>query len=64
MALRTFVFSTSHFYNKMVKLRKACVFGLNTGKGGPGNTPYLDTFHAVDKILLLKVFSPRVKVLK
>ena len=23
------------------------VFGLNTGKNGPENTPYLDTFHAV-----------------
>ena len=23
------------------------VFGLNTGKYGPGKTPYLDTFHAV-----------------
>ena len=25
------------------------VFGLNTGKYGPGKTPYLDTFHAVIK---------------
>ena len=24
------------------------VFGLNAGKYGPGKTPYLDTFHAVD----------------
>ena len=23
------------------------VFGLNTGKKGPEETPYLDTFHAV-----------------
>ena len=23
------------------------VFGLNTGKYGPGKTPYLDNFHAV-----------------
>ena len=23
------------------------VFGLNTGKYGPGKTPYLDAFHAV-----------------
>ena len=22
-------------------------FGLNTGKYGPGKTPYLDTFHSV-----------------
>ena len=25
------------------------IFGLNTGKYGPGKTPYLDTFHAVIK---------------
>ena len=23
------------------------IFSLNTGKYGPGKTPYLDTFHAV-----------------
>ena len=27
------------------------VFGLNTGKYGPEITPYLDTFHASNKIL-------------
>ena len=26
------------------------VFGLNTGKYGPEITPYLDTFHAVNKL--------------
>ena len=26
------------------------VLGLNTGKYGPGITPYLDTFHAVQEI--------------
>ena len=28
------------------------VFGLNTGKYGPENTPYLDTFHAVSQLTL------------
>ena len=26
------------------------LFGTNTRKYGPGKTPYLDNFHAVDKI--------------
>ena len=28
------------------------VFGLNTGKYGPENTPYLDTFHAVKQFII------------
>ena len=27
------------------------VFGLNTGKYGPENTPYLDTFHPVTETM-------------
>ena len=32
------------------------VLGLNTGKCGPEKTPYLDTFHTVD-LLILKACS-------
>ena len=31
------------------------VFGLNSRKNGPENTPYLDTFHAVKRFL--KIFD-------
>ena len=36
------------------------VFGLNTRKDGPENTPYLDTFQAVlfQQILVLNKFFP------
>ena len=42
------------------------VFGLNTGKYGPEETPYLDTFHAVEdsylrQFLLLSSF-PKIDI--
>ena len=31
------------------------VFGLNTGKGGPEKTPYLDTFYTMSVIPKIKL---------
>ena len=33
------------------------VFGLSTGQYGPGNTPYLDTFHAVVATRMRPIFN-------
>ena len=52
----SYITQTCHFFGHSVKSVQiqsffwsvfSCIFGLKTGKYGPGKTPYLDTFHAV-----------------